>query len=254
MIPLPQRFFELPFAHRGFHGLAGPENSWASFQAAIDAGYGIELDVQLSADDQAVVFHDYELDRLTSKTGLVRDLPAAALRSTKLTNGTDGIDALGPVLDRIGGRVPVLIELKDQSRVLGPSDGVLEAAVAKACQNHTDLAVMSFNPHMVAELARLMPEVPRGITTAPFLPKYWGHVPEATRARLREIPDAARVGASFVSHDARDLDRPRLRELKSEGLAVFCWTIRSEEAEKAARTIADNITFEGYNATTPLAP
>lgn len=253
MIPLPPRFFELPFAHRGFHGAAGPENAWSGFQAAIDAGYGIELDVQLSSDGQAVVFHDYVLDRLTAEVGLVRDRSLAELQEIALDGSTDTIDALGDVLDWIDGRVPVLVELKDQSRNLGSTDGVLEAAVAEVCRDQTDIAVMSFNPHMVAELAQLMPHVPRGITTSGFVPEYWENVPEETRDRLRDIPDVGRVGASFVSHDVRDLTRDRLIELKSDGLAVFCWTIRSADAEADARKIADNITFEGYDAVTPLS-
>ncbi|MEL6314704.1 MAG: phosphodiesterase, partial [Pseudomonadota bacterium] len=66
-----------------------------------------------------------------------------------------------------------------------------------------------------------------------------------------DIPDAARVGASFISHHAPDLGRARVQELRAGGMPVFCWTIRSEAQELEARLMSDNITFEGYEAMLP---
>ena len=76
-------------------------------------------------------------------------------------------------------------------------------------------------------------------------------IPGGTRDRLREIPDYDDVRAHFISHEAQDLDRPRVAQLKSQGVAVLCWTIRSPEQEAQARRIADNVTFEGYAAEIP---
>ena len=70
----------------------------------------------------------------------------------------------------------------------------------------------------------------------------------ATRKYLRDIPDFTRVGASFISHHAADLTNPAVTQLKAAGTPILCWTIRSQEAEVAAREVADNITFEGYKA------
>jgi glycerophosphoryl diester phosphodiesterase len=108
---------------------------------------------------------------------------------------------------------------------------------------------MSFHPGMVARMAALAPDVPRGLTTGSWDESY--DQPAAVRDHLRAIPDAIAVGASFISHEAADLGRPRVAELKAEGLVVLCWTIRSPEAEAAARRIADNVTFEGYAAALP---
>ena len=72
-----------------------------------------------------------------------------------------------------------------------------------------------------------------------------------TRDRLRDIPDMARTGSSFISHDAADLSRPRVAALKAAGIAILCWTIRSPEAEVEARRVAQNVTFEGYKAAIP---
>jgi glycerophosphoryl diester phosphodiesterase len=110
---------------------------------------------------------------------------------------------------------------------------------------------MSFNPHAVAQMARLAPHLPRGLTTSAYDPEDWSPLPEATCTHLRGIPDYDRTGASFVSHEAADLARPRLAELKAQGAAILCWTIRSPEAEDRARQVAQNITFEDYAARRP---
>ena len=145
--------------------------------------------------------------------------------------------------------MPLLIEIKDQDGALGPDVGPLEEAVARAIAGYDGpVAVMSFNPHSVAAMARLAPDVPRGLTTCGLRPKGLAAPAAGGRDRLREIPDYDRDGASFISHEAADLDRPRVAELKDAGAAILCWTIRSPEAEAAARRIADNITFEGYAA------
>ena len=79
----------------------------------------------------------------------------------------------------------------------------------------------------------------------------WPLIPAATRDRLRAIPDYDAVGASFISHEAADLDRPRVAELKASGARVLTWTTRSPEADAAARRVAENVTFEGYRAAAP---
>ena len=247
-IPLPDAFLTIPIAHRALHDVRDgrPENSRAAVQAAIDAGYGIEIDVQMTADRQAAVFHDYALDRLTDEMGPVAKRTLADLATVRLRGGDDGVPSLPEVLAMVGGKVPLLIELKDSDGALGPDVGALEMAVADAVAEYEGpVAVMSFNPHSVAAMQTLLPEVPRGLVTEAFPSHDWP-VPEARLATLRTIPDYARVGASFISHDATDLDAPRVAELKAAGADILCWTIRSPEAEAEARRIAQNVTFEGY--------
>jgi hypothetical protein len=110
---------------------------------------------------------------------------------------------------------------------------------------------MSFNPHSVAHMARLAPHLPRGITTSAYDPEDWAPLSPTTCDRLRGIPDFDTTGASFISHEAADLRRPRVAEIKTTGAAILCWTIRSPEAEAKVRAVADNVTFEGYAARLP---
>ena len=249
--PLPHAFVDIPIAHRALHDRAAGriENSPAAITAAVEAGYGIEIDLQLSADGIAMVFHDEDLDRLTDETGPVVARTAADLGRIRLKDSTDTIPTLAEVLTLIDGRAPLLVEIKDQSLTMGPTDGRLEAATAECLKTYQGpVAVMSFNPSSVHHMARLAPETPRGITTSAYDPTDWAPLPEAICDRLRQIPDYEATGASFVSHEAADLSRPRLAELKAMGATILCWTIRSPEAEALARHVADNVTFEGYRA------
>lgn len=253
-VPLPRPFLGAPVAHRALHdSTAGrPENSPAAFRAAIAAGYGIECDIQPSADGVPMVFHDYDMKRLTGVPGRIRGRSAADLSAIRLLHGEDGIPTLAAMLALVAGRVPLLIEIKDQDGAMGPAVGPLEIAVAEALRGYAGpVAVMSFNPHSVAAFARAAPGVPRGLTTSAYTAEDWPLLTPAVRDRLRAIPDYDAAGASFLSHEARDLSRPRVAELKARGADILCWTIRSPETEAEARRIAGNVTFEGYAAAIP---
>lgn len=250
-VPLPKAFLRLPLCHRGYHDRRKGviENSLSAFSAAIAAGYGIELDVQRSADDVAVVFHDDDMDRLTAATGAFRDYSAAALGRTALRGSTDRIPTLRQVLALVAGRVPLLIEIKENWNTMQDTDGILEKAVAADLAGYAGpVAVMAFNPHCIAHMARLAPDVPRGLTTEAYDPVLNAPIPADVCAFLREIPDYDRTQSSFISHQVSDLARPRVAELKAKGSVILCWTVRSPADEAFARRIVHNITFEGYPA------
>ncbi len=249
MSHLPVAFRRLPLAHRALHDvtIGRPENSRAAIEAALAAGYGIEIDLQLSLDGRAMVFHDYDLGRLTDHTGPIQQRSADDLTQIGLRGGHEGIPTFAEVLRIVGGRVPVLVELKDQHGQMGQADGRLERAVAQDVQGYGGpLALMSFNPHMVAALRDLVPTIPRGLTTGAFAEKDWPLLQADRRETLRGIPDYKSTGASFISHDSKDLNADRVTAVRVSGAAVLCWTIRSRQAEREARKHADNITFEGY--------
>lgn len=253
-VPLPAGLLHRPLAHRALHDrvVGRIENSPAAIRAAMDRGYGIEIDLQLSRDGEAMVFHDEGLERLTGATGPVSARTAAELGRLTLTGGTDTIPTLAEVLALVDGRVPLLIEIKDQSLCMGPTDGRLEAATARALEGYRgEVAVMSFNPAAIYHMARLAPDVPRGLTTAGYDEDEWAPLPPDLCRHFRAIPDYGPTGASFLSHDVADLSRPRVAELKAQGAAILCWTVRSAEAEARAREVAQNITFEGYLAELP---
>ena len=253
MLALDPAFLKTPIAHRALHDASKGifENCRSAIIAAIEHGYAIEIDLQLSADGRAMVFHDDTLDRLTDKREDVSDYTAAELSQIKVGSGQDVIEPLEDILHLIDGRVPLLIELKDQSRQLSQTDGRLEQATIDALSlYHGPVAVMSFNPYMIATMAQLSSELPLGLTTGGFMDPSWGIDAERV-AHLSQIADFDPTRYSFVSHFALELAAPCIQKLKEQGAAIFTWTIRSPEAEAIARQTVDNITFEGYLAAHP---
>lgn len=246
---LPAALLRLPIAHRALHDIADgrPENSLAAIRAAVAAGYAIEIDVQRSSDGQAMVFHDYDLKRLTGTPGPIQQRSAKELSNLKLLGGEEGTPTLRTVLSIIDGHVPLVIEIKDQDGAMGPNVGQLEQAVAEALTGYDgDVAVMSFNPHTVAAFAKVAPDIPRGLVARHFDEENSPTLPPATRLRLRGAPDFDTVDAQFLSYDAKYLTNAAVQGLKARGVPVICWTVRSADDEKDARKTADNITFEGY--------
>ncbi len=242
-------FLTIPLAHRGLHdrNMGKPENSPAAFQAAVSAEYGIELDLQVSADGKAMVFHDKTLDRLTCENGPVNMRTAAELSEIKLRDGADYIPTLDEVLSAVDGSVPLLIEIKDQDGALGGNTGFLERATAKALRRYKGpVAVQSFNPFSIAAFAAAAPETTVGLVTCDFNAGGWKRVPENRRNELAALPDLYNGQTSFISHDRSDLASIHVARARREGFPILCWTIRSSEEERAARKFADNITFEEY--------
>lgn len=246
---LPSEFLAAPIAHRALHDAERgiPENSRAAVQRAMRAGYGIEIDVHLSADGRAVVFHDDTLDRLTHAAGPVARRTARELSDLVLRGSEEHIPMLSDILDLVAGAVPILIEVKDQSGAIDAGEDLLEQAVANDLRDYDGpVAVMSFNPYVVAAMRAHAPDVPRGLVSSAFIPSQWPQITPETCLHLRSISDFGRVGATFISHDWTDLGSPRVAELKAQGTPVLCWTVTSPQVEAEARRVADNVTFEGY--------
>ncbi|MDB5591563.1 glycerophosphodiester phosphodiesterase family protein [Enterovirga sp.] len=236
-----------PIAHRGLHSLdrAIPENTAAAAEAAVAGRFAIECDVQLSADGDAMVFHDHELDRLTDRMGPVLSLPAAALSTLSVGGTAERIPSLAAWLDRIAGRTPVVIEIK--SRFDG--DERLARRVAEVLRGRTEpLAVKSFDPELVQLLRRIAPHVPRGIVAmSRYVGAEWARL---TGPRKRDMANLLHWGDTrpdFISWHHADLPNaatalPRLLA----GVPVMTWTIRSPAEEAAVRPHADQIVFEGF--------
>lgn len=138
MPSLPEVFLKAPIAHRALHddNIARAENNIAAIDAAIARGFGIEIDLQLSSDGVAMVFHDYALNRLTEGHGAFAQQSSEALSTLRFKTGEVGVPTLKQVLDHVAGRAPLLIEVKDQDGAMGPSVGALEVAAAKVLEDY----------------------------------------------------------------------------------------------------------------------
>jgi len=224
----------IPYAHRGLHGPGRIENSRAAFEAAIAAGQGIECDVQLARDGEAVVFHDYDLGRLTAEQGAVADRTLAELQRVKLAEQEETIPSLAEILQLGAGRAPLLIELKAPHRSVAP----LCAAVLRALSSYGGAAaIMSFNPEAVAWFARRAPHVTRGLVVTEREKRGVRGPVERGLAMLRAKPD-------FLACDIRDLPSRFASALRARGLPVLTWTVRSRRDEEVASAYADQIIHE----------
>lgn len=222
-----------PFAHRGLHGSGIVENSLAAFEAAIAAGFGIELDVQLSADGEAMVFHDYELDRLTAATGQIGGATLEELAQVRLRDSDEPIPSLAQALALIAGRTPLLIEAKSPGRRVD----ALSGAVNRALDGYSGpVAVMSFNPEIGRWFARRAPDRLRGLVVTEAGRRWRGSF--ARRVALwRSRPD-------FLAYDVRDLPSRFAAGQREQGLKVLTWTCRTDEEKGRAARHADQIIFE----------
>ena len=228
-----ERLIPLPFAHRGLHGGGHVENSRSAFEAAIARGHGIELDVRMSRDAHAIVFHDATLERLTEQVGQVGDRTAAELQEIELEGSPDTIPLLADVLQLIAGRVPLLIEVKVEGRTIAP----VCLAVLRSLEGYRGpVGVMSFNPEVSRWYAGHAPLVTRGLVVTEADRRWRGQV-ERRLALWRARPD-------FLAYDVRDLPSRFAARARRRGLPVFTWTCRGEEQVKRARANADQIIYE----------
>lgn len=231
---------EQDYAHRGLHGAGRPggvpENSLEAFQAAVDLGLGIELDVQRSSDGQAVVFHDWELDRLTSETGAVARFTAEQLGRVPLMGTPNTIPTLRQVLALVAGRVPVLIEIKSQrdDRVAS-----LCLAVRRVLEGYTGAhAIISFDPRVSRWYFRHSPHVVRGLTISEGEDRALAGMIRRRLALWHARPD-------FLTYDIRDLPSRFATGQRARGLPIVSWTVSTAQYRERAKLHADADIVEG---------
>jgi glycerophosphoryl diester phosphodiesterase len=243
---------ERPIAHRGLHDAANGivENSLAAARAAVAGNYAIECDVQLSADGEAVVFHDYALERLTGAPGRLDARPLAELARLTLRGSGETLPTLSQLLETVAGRAPLVVELK--SRFDG--DMSLARRVAALVAGYDGpVALKSFDPDPIAFLrvggaALGVGRVPLGmVAQARYDADTWLHVPEARRAELAQWLHFSRMRPDFLSFNVEDTPHA-VPVLFREGLKlpVTVWTVRCPARAQAAARWADQIVFEGF--------
>ena len=224
------------YAHRGLHGAGLVENSPSAFAAAIARGFGIECDVQRSRDGEAMVFHDWDLDRLTGETGQVKARDAADLARIALGGTGDTIPTLADLLARVAGKVPLLIEIKSKREVrFAP----LCFAVRRALEGYRGpVAVMSFDPRVVRWFSVQAPRIVRGLVVT----EEGGRTLSGIFRRHLSLWQAR---PEFLAYDIRDLPSRFASAQQRRGLPLLTWTVRSEELAERARLHADAPIAEG---------
>lgn len=227
-----------PIAHRGLHGGTVAENSPAAFAAAMAGSYAIECDLQITADGEAVVFHDDRLERLTPAKGWVKEKTAAQMAAL-------GVPSLAELLSQVAGKVPLVIELKSHWN----GDVALARRALEMFQIYDGPhCLMSYDPDMIAAVHELSPQTVRGIVADRVVEDYYRALPFARRLEMRELSHLPLTQPHFISYYFRDLPFTPVTAFRRDGNPVISWTIRSEEQASMARRYCDQITFEGYRA------
>lgn len=241
----PEWLTARPIAHRGLHDAAAGviENTPSAFAAAVDAGYGIECDVQVSADGEAMVHHDDALGRLTEGSGELAAMSAVALGKVRFKQGDGRIMMLAELCELVGGRTPLVIELK--SRFDGDRRLALRtAAVLAAYQGPA--AAMSFDPAMVEALRAAAPTLTRGIVAQRHY-EDWPGLPPRLRRRLAWLTHMSRTRPHFIAYAVRDLPAlPPLCARALLSLPLLAWTVRSAAERARTAPYVDQIIFETW--------
>nr|WP_313291434.1 glycerophosphodiester phosphodiesterase [Rhizobium rhizoryzae] len=227
---------DIPVAHRGYHDQNKKvwENTLSAFSRAVEAGFAIECDIQLSSDSVPMVFHDHTLERLCGIAGDVREKSAAELGLLSVGGTGDKVPRLRQMLELGKGKVPLVIELK--GRTEEDDDGFAEAVLEVLEGYQGKVALMSFDHHLLFALKKAGSPFPVGLTAE-------GNDPD----KFFEHDDAMQAGPDFISYHWAHLPNSFVGAQRSRGIPVITWTVRDENARAHTYTHADQMTFEGFD-------
>ena len=245
--PDPAPFRTRLFAHRGLHDNLSdaPENSMAAFKKAVDAGYGIELDVQLTKDKIPVIFHDFSLERVCGAPGQVRDYTFEELRRFRLFESDERIPSLEQFLSMVKGRVPLIVEYKSED----PDMSVCRKAAPMLQAYKGVYCIESFNPLVLLWYRKHHPEVMRGQLSDGFThdKKYQTLTKIPTVLPLQFLLANFLSKPDFIAYNCLyegNLSRRLCRDLFKAKSAA--WTIRSAEQLSGAAPYFDVFIFDSF--------
>ena len=240
------------YAHRGLHGPGAPENSMAAFRAALDGGFGVELDVHLLKDGNLAVMHDSLLNRTTGQAGRMEDLTTEDLKHYFLEGTAETIPEFGEVLDLFGGKAPLIIELKSADG----NHAALTEAACKLLEGYSGPFCMeSFDPKCVAWLRKNRPDIIRGQLAENFfrsrndLPDHLKFLATNLLFNFLTVPD-------FIAYKFADRNTTPSTVLcrKLWGAQGVSWTLRTREEYDTAVSEGWLPIFEGFLPDKPRLP
>lgn len=224
----------VPIAHRGLWGNGIVENSLTAYQNAVDNGYAIEIDLHLSSDKVLFSFHDSTLKRMTGEEGLLSDKTYDELKSLTLVGSNEKIPTFDEILDLVDGKVPLLIEIKNQ-----PDKSVVDRIVKRLETYKGEYALQSFNPLYMLRVKKLNPNIIRGVLSS----KHKFKTSAFNNFAIHSMMFNFLIKPDFLSYDHVYLPIPKRRVGKK---TVLAWTITDQSALDKAKKSADNFIFEHF--------
>jgi glycerophosphoryl diester phosphodiesterase len=248
MHPALQAIFARPVAHRGLHDKTKGviENTRSAFAAALAGGFGMECDIQPSADGEAMVFHDYTLERLTIGAGRIDVHHSATLSTLPFQTSSDTMQTLGELLAQVAGRQALVVEVKSGF----DGNTAICVRIASLVRDYAGpLVLKSFDPAMLIALRKAGVRQPLGIVAMSNYdyPDY-AEVSADGRKALANLLHFEDSKPDFLSWHHRDLPSAAPYLCRTQlGLPVMSWTIRSQAEVDMARPHIDQIVFEGFD-------
>lgn len=224
-----------PIAHRGLWSNQLVENSLSAYKNAVDNGYPIEIDLYSSIDGVLFSFHDQKLERMTGKDGYIFEKTASELCSTKLNGSDETIPTFDQILKLVDGKVPLLIELKDQ-----PNKSYVDNVVKRLKSYKGEFAIQSFNPLYIKRVKKLAPSFIRGILGTKIYSK---GSPFIKRKVIENLSLNFLIKPDFISYSYQDLP---LKKRKTKNIPLITWTITSQDIADKVKPLAKNIIFEHF--------
>ena len=237
-----EKYKSVKYAHRGLHGEGACENSLSAFKRAKDVGYGIELDIRLSRDGELVVFHDSDLQRVVGIDKKVDDMTVEELRGVRLADTDDYVPTFREVLDLVGGRVPLLVEIKVDSA----NDKTAEKFLREIEGYNGDYIVESFNPSALRVVKRARPDILVGLLSMEYsgVEKFKG---KPIFKCLELLLSNFMYRPNFIAYEKSGAKKKYLHIYKKLfDVPFLAWTVKSEDEENASKELFDSVIFEQY--------
>ena len=227
------------YAHRGLHGETVSENSLLAFDLAAEEGYGIELDVQLSADGEVMVFHDYKLARMTGCEKKLCELTVEELSELRLKGTEERIPTFREVLTLVNGRVPLLVELKGES-----TDTSLCPKVAELLREYKGAyCIESFNPLLIGKMKKQLPKAYYGLLYTNTCKDRKKYSPLNIVISCMGLNFIARPDFIAYNHKYRNALVVKLTTRLFRA-PKFVWTVKGDEAIREAHELSEHPIFE----------
>jgi len=220
-----------PVAHRGLHGEGAGENTFTAYQRAIDKGYPIEMDVQLTSDGVPVCFHDDNLVRVTGENALIWDKTYDQIKHLKISGTNDGIPLFSEFLSFVNGKVPLMIEIKKQKSA---NSGIEKKVVDLLKDYKGEYVIQSFDPRIMAKIKKLNPQIIRGQLGGGVIK---GQIPFLQYVVVKNMLLNFLSKPDFINYD---LNCAPLKK----NLPVIYYTVRTEEQLKKLKSLNANFVFE----------
>jgi len=231
---------QIPIAHRGLHDEVHPENSLSAFQAAVNAGYAIELDLHLLQDQVLAVLHDSNTLRMTGKDAIIEELNSDQLPQYRFINSSETIPTFAQVLQLVKGRVPLLIEMKQNQQNEAAAAVLIDLLQQYRKEYGGEYAVESFDPQFLLVLKRKAPEIMRG-----QLACLDSEQPDAEiNKKLAFCSYNDLTEPQFIAYAILDMPLEFLDQARKNGMPILGWTVRTPEQLTHARRYCDNVIFE----------